>query len=147
MKVLHLLIVCLMLSLFLVHPVSAFDPVRPDKSDWTCYDHSISFAAEHSTWGIVSISAHPYFRGISHQVNYRFLNGTLIIYDPMYRSITYFDSVEDARAYNGDYRHVYFHFWNENETPKRYYRLLRDNFDEYQGGFENGNRERNTASN
>ena len=64
--------------LFLISPASASIAIVRDNPDaWTCVDYSISYTLENPEWGLVSISSHPDFRGVSHMVNYQ-LNGTAL---------------------------------------------------------------------
>ena len=88
---------------------------------WTCVDYSKDFAAHNPEWGIVTMSNNQLFHGISHMVNYKILdNGhTLLIHDGMQHA-----DYKDSGWYLSQ---SYYHFWQNDETPVRTYRFLRDN--------------------
>ena len=100
---------------------SSFDPVRPDKDTWTCYDHSIDYANNHDEWEVLTISHHRYFQGQSHMVNYRIEGNTMYIHDELYDI--------DMVYHNFKHAPEFFHFWNSDEIPKRNYYYLIDNRD------------------
>ncbi|MFA6887827.1 MAG: hypothetical protein WCQ65_12765 [Fermentimonas sp.] len=101
-------------------PVSAsFDPVRPNKEAWTCYDYSINYSECNPEWGVVTMSNHPHFHGYSHVVNYQYVNNnTLRIHDGLYN----LDYNYTGWQYNG-----YYHFWPDGSIPKRTFIRLLDN--------------------
>lgn len=114
------LIPILIFFLLIAPAVTTFDPIRPNKDYWTCYDHSLNYSKHNPDpdWGLVTMSTHPYFRGVPHVVNYKKMNNdSLLIHDGTINS-TYIL----AGWKNGGY----YHFWG-NETPPRNYKFLRDN--------------------
>lgn len=111
----------------------SFDPVRQDVDAWTCYDTAINYAREHPEWGVCMVSGNPVFRGVSHYVNWRIVDGELIILDmsnsPAIISYRFQDNTYARIGY--DYRYTYYHIWDLDETPLRNYRVLRDNLRDY----------------
>ncbi len=113
MKLKHLFLIFL-----LIMPVSAsFNPVRPNKEAWTCYDYTMNFSEYNPDWGMVTMGKTG-LRGATHMVNYKYISeNELLIHDGYL---------------NSDYRYVgwqydgYFHFYI-NETPRRNYKWLVDN--------------------
>lgn len=104
-------------ALLLISPASAFDIVRPDKEAWVCVDYAVDFATNNPGWGIVSISNHPHFTGVSHMVNYRILdNETILIHDEMYNA--------EFEVCNLHLDGQYYHFWIDEPIKRNYKRLL-----------------------
>ena len=105
-----------------VSTVSAsFDPIRPDVDTWTCYDHSLDYAKNNPEWGVLTISDHRFFQGQSHMVNFLIEDNVMYIHDGLY-DIDYTYS-------NYQLAPEYFHFWDNDEIPKRNYYYLIDNRD------------------
>jgi hypothetical protein len=104
----------------LVTPAGAVSIIPVTEDKWTCYDYSVNFAKENPEWGIVSMSTNMWFKGTSHMVNYKIIDGgdSLLIHDGLYRT--------EYEIYNFRYA-GYYHFCFKNETPVRYYRVMRDN--------------------
>lgn len=109
----------------------SFDPVRHDVDSWTCVDHAINYARENPEWGVVTVSSNPNFKGRSHMVNYHIVDGELHIYDATQNLRMDFCDTESAREGNIQFNYAYYHIWDLNETPKRNYRVLKDNIGEY----------------
>lgn len=108
-----------MLILLFISPAQAVQVIPKTQDDFTCFDYSIAYAKENPDWGIVTISNNQWFRGVSHMVNYQFTeNNTLMIHDGLYQY--------DYELYDWQGAHFY-HFWLENETPCRNYKVLQDN--------------------
>ncbi len=109
----------IILIFLLIMPASAsFNPIRPNKEAWTCYDYALNFSESNPDWGIVTISDHPRFY-VSHVVNYQQVdNNTLRIHDGMY---------ECDYMFSGWKNSGYYHFWPGNCTPRRYFIRLLDN--------------------
>ena len=109
--------------LLLVIPCSATPYIVPNSQKLTCYDYSTNYHVEHLDWGRVTISNNPYFRGISHMVNYLVIdNETLKIHDGLYNA----DYVYSGWNDDG----LYYHFWFNGSSPWRNYKFLYDNREE-----------------
>jgi len=113
-----------------LYQAGPFNPVRADPTTWTCYDASIDFARENPDWGVVTVSNNPVFRGVSHIVNYQFRDEELYLYDATQNLQMGFCDKESARVDNIQFEHAYYHIWQDNETPLRNYRVLKDNLEE-----------------
>jgi hypothetical protein len=88
-------------------------------SSWTCYDFSTHYAADNSDWGIVTMSENQLFRGVSHMVNCKNVTADSIeIHDGLYGL--------DYTLY-GWQEQGFYHFWQKDETPLRYYHVMQDN--------------------
>jgi len=111
---------------FIAYQMGTFDPVRPNKSAWVCYDYSINYAREHPEWGVVTMSDNPNFYGISHMVNYKIVNGTMLIHDEMNDYNCYF-RFDNRTTNNPYYEQTYYKFYTVNETPLRNYKYMVDN--------------------
>ncbi len=111
-------IVCIALAaLLLISPASAFDIVREDRDSWVCVDYAVDYARNNPGWGVVSISNHPYFTGVSHMVNYRIIdNETMLIHDEMYNA--------EFEVHNWQFSGEYYHFWIDEPIKRNYKRLL-----------------------
>lgn len=136
-KQLLIFIILVIISTSLTSATS-FDIVRPDKNSWVCVDYAVSYTRDNPEYGIVTISTHPYFRGVSHMVNYKIdqANKTLIIHDDMLSvdfNVSY-DSDIIGLPYVGYTECAYFHFWLSDEQIKRNYILLKDNREEVLNG-------------
>ena len=96
-----------------------FDMVRPDKNSWTCVDDTVSYTRENPEYIPVSISQHPFFRGVSHMVAVKFIDDTMIhVVDDQHNASYYINGwFNDGN---------YYHFWIDAE-PLRNYVFLRDN--------------------
>jgi hypothetical protein len=109
-----------------------FDPIRPDKDTWVCYDYSINYARENPEWGVVTISDNPCFYGISHCVNWKISNNNLILYDSQYDIKNEFpiDNVCLIEC-NNWFKPAYYKFWSIDKTPLRNYIRLQENSEAY----------------
>lgn len=108
-----------MLILLFMSPAQAVQITPKTQDSWTCFDYSIAYAKEHPDWGIVTISTNQLFWGVSHMVNYQFTEeGYLQIHDGLYKT--------DYTLYDWQGTQFY-HFWLEDETPCRNYKVLHDN--------------------
>lgn len=110
------LLVIIILSL--INPVQAVE-IKENRASWVCYDWSTWYNSENPEWKIVTISEHRYFYGVSHMVNYQLEGENLIIHDEFYKL--------DYTIYDFKNSGLYFHFWEEGQTPVRNYKFLWDN--------------------
>jgi hypothetical protein len=111
----------------------SFDPVRPDKSTWVCYDYSIDYSRNHPEWKIVTMSGNSGFRGVSHMVNYKMVGDFMLIHDEMYGNNLYF-RYDRRTTDNPYYEEAYYHFYDVNETPLRMYMYMADNSETFFAG-------------
>lgn len=107
---------------FVVSDSKAVSIIPVPKTEWTCYDYSVDFAKENTSWGIVTMSDNQWFNsncGISHMVNYQVINETsLMIHDGLY----------DVDYILKDWtKKGFFHFWEG--RPVRNYLVMQDNRD------------------
>lgn len=89
------------------------------EEDYTCYDYSVQYAKNDSSWGIVTIGNNQLFKGVSHMVNYKHAGKNLLIHDGLYKLDYVIHDYKNTKQY--------FHFWERNQTPCRVYRFLQPN--------------------
>lgn len=72
----------LFLIFLLIMPASAsFNPIRPNKEAWTCYDYTMNFSEYNPDWGMVTMGKTG-LRGATHMVNYKYISeNELLIHD------------------------------------------------------------------
>jgi len=115
-----LIIIFIILALLILPADASFNPIRPNKNAWTCYDHTLNFSENNPDWGVVCMSNNRFFKGMNHIVNYKKIdNNTLLVHDYL----------EPCDYYYQNWKmDGYYHFYI-NETPRRYYKHLTDNSD------------------
>ena len=117
------------------YQAGSFDPVRPNQDDWVCYDYAIDYAQNNSEWGVITVSSNPNFKGTSHMLNYRINGSVMEFYDPYWSvlcgsEIYYSVEIDDMRMGNPFFEPCYYHDWNVNATPWRYYKNNVENIQE-----------------
>jgi len=105
--------------LLIMLAAASFNPIRENKEAWTCYDHALNFSENNPDWGVVCMSQNRYFKGVSHFVNYQILNeNDILIHDDLNNG--------EYTIYN--FKMIgFFHFYIDDERPRRIYRWMSDN--------------------
>jgi hypothetical protein len=93
--------------------------IKENRAAWVCYDWAVWYNSENPEWKIVTISEQRFFYGVSHMVNYQLEGENLIIHDEFYKL--------DYTIYDYKNSGLYFHFWQNEQTPVRNYKFLRAN--------------------
>lgn len=115
------------LSSAIPYQAGSFDPVRPNQADWVCYDYAIDNARDNPDWGVITVSENPNFHGTSHMLNYRINGSVMEFYDPYWSElvgteIEYSVEIDNMRFGNPFFEPCYYHDWDVNRTPWRYYK-------------------------
>ena len=115
-------VLCLVLWCLMSSQAFAAVQVMPKSQEhWTCFDYSVDFSAKNPDWGIVTMSDHPAFRGVSHMDNYKLDKKNpkiMYVHDGLYKN--------DYQIANWCVSDKYYHFWI-NDKPARNYLVMRDN--------------------
>ena len=119
--IIAMVLFCLLCAVGIASAEVSIVPVSNES--WTCYDYSVNLANDDPTWGVLLIGDNRFFRGVSHFVNYKLIDGdTVFVHDGLY----------DVEYNITDWQFTdisCYHFYVDGEHPNRYYVRMFDNRD------------------
>lgn len=120
------------------YQAGSFNPVRPNQADWVCYDWAIDYARDNPEWKVITVSESPNFKHDSHMLNYQIDGDMIRFYDPYWSEleeceIYYSVEIDNMRMGNPFFEPCYYHVWDVNRTPWRFYKNNVENIQEVIG--------------